>query len=299
MRPTLYAPPEDLTAYVECFWTMEAGRDDIGATLGTFANGKSGILFQDCDGRSGLGPSTAHEQPFTNGDVPTSLLYGKRTVPSHTFTTRPFVLTGVVFTPQALSTLLNIQPDDITNAPVSLKDVFSDTIGDTLRESRSQQERLALLTQFVRARIKRARREDLLVAESLRLIHRASRSIRVGQLLKCLRISERQFEKRFVRATGVSPHQYIRIARFREVIRLMKTTRFDRLSDLAYHLSYADQSHFIKDVKTFSGFTPKRLCEIVRTCVDLPCGLIPARHSMPLLEDHSTTVFYNHATTSW
>jgi hypothetical protein len=38
----------------------------------------------------------------------------------------------------------------------------------------------------------------------------------------------------------------------------------------------ADQSHFIKDVKEFSGFTPTQLCQIVRTCVDLPCGLIPA-----------------------
>jgi hypothetical protein len=29
-------------------------------------------------------------------------------------------------------------------------------------------------------------------------------------------------------------------------------------------------------VKEVSGFTPSRLCQIVRTCIDLRCGLIPA-----------------------
>lgn len=277
MGPTLYAPPEDLTEYVECFWTMEAGQEDIGSTVGTFANGKSGILFQHWDGRSGLGPPGARESPFTNGDVPTSLLYGKSTAPSHTFTKGPVRLAGVVFTPQALSTLLNLQPAEITNAPVILADASCANIGDRLLNARSQQEQLVLLTQFLRARVDHARPEDLLVTESLRLIHRDIRLRRVHQLLKCLKVSERQFERRFIRATGVSPHQYIRVARFQEAIRLMKTARFSHLCDLAYDLSYADQSHFIKDVKEFSGFTPRRLCEIVRTCVDLPCGLIPAR----------------------
>jgi AraC-like DNA-binding protein len=128
----------------------------------------------------------------------------------------------------------------------------------------SQHERLTLLIQFLRARVDRARPEDLLVAESLRMIHRNIRSIRVPHLLKWLKISERQFQRRFIRATGVSPHQYIRVGRFQEAVRLMKTSRFNRLSDLAHHLSYADQSHFIKDVKEFSGFTPARLSEIIR-----------------------------------
>jgi AraC-like DNA-binding protein len=275
MGPTLYAPPEDLAAYVECFWTMDAGHEDIGSTVGTFANGKSGILFQHSDGRSGLGPSAAYECPSTAGDIPTSMLYGKSTAPHHSVAKARVTFTGVVFTPQALSTLFNLQPAELTNASVMLADVSSD-VGDALLNTACQQERLALLTEFLRARLGRARPEDLMVAESLSLIHRDIRSTRVPQLLKCLKVSERQFERRFIRATGISPHQYIRVARFQEAVRLMKTTRFPHLSDLAYHLSYADQSHFIRDVKEFSGFTPRRLREIVRTCV-APCGLIPAQ----------------------
>jgi AraC-like DNA-binding protein len=99
-------------------------------------------------------------------------------------------------------------------------------------------------------------------------------SIRVPQLLKRLHVSERHLERGFLRALGVSPHQYIRILRFREALHLMRAGQFDRLSDVAYDLNYVDQSHFIKDTKALSGYTPGQLVTAVDAGVDLPCALI-------------------------
>jgi len=82
--------------------------------------------------------------------------------------------------------------------------------------ARGHHERVARLSEFLRAHIDGSGAEDLLVTESLPLIQKGIRSIRVPQLLKRLNVSERQFERRFVRAVGVSPHHYIRIVRFQE-----------------------------------------------------------------------------------
>jgi AraC-like DNA-binding protein len=114
------------------------------------------------------------------------------------------------------------------------------------------------------------------VTETLGLIRSDIQSIRVPRLLKRLNVSERQLERRFLRAIGVSPHHYIRILRFRKALQWMKTNQFDRLSDIAYDLNYVDQSHFIKDIKAFSGCTPKGLIETVHASLDLPCALIVA-----------------------
>ena len=133
---------------------------------------------------------------------------------------------------------------------------------------------------FLRAHVDGAGPEDVLVTESLRLIQNGIRSIRVPHLLKCLKVSERQFERRFVRAIGVPPHQYIRIVRFREALRLLRANRFERLSDVAYDLNYVDQSHFIKDVKAFAGYTPTSLVETIRAGIDLPCAVDPRRRHM-------------------
>jgi len=62
---------------------------------------------------------------------------------------------------------------------------------------------------------------------------------------------------------GLSPQFYIRVKRFSEAIRLMQTGRYERLTDVAHSLNYYDQSHFTRDIKAFSGITPKSLFQKV------------------------------------
>jgi AraC-like DNA-binding protein len=245
-----------------------------------FATGVSGILFQHHNGRPALG-ATAAGHPVSNGGCPTSFVFGKRTRPSHTFSKGPFGLTGVVFTPQGLNTLLNTHPRHLNDGSVQLNEFSRENIGEQLLNARSDRERVARLNDFLHEHIDGSGSEDALVAESLRLIQTRIRSIRVPQLLKCLNVSERQLERRFVRAIGVSPHQYIRIVRFQEAVRRIKANQFERLSDVAYDLNYVDQSHFIKDIKAFSGYTPTELVKTVQIGIGLPCALILARTDEP------------------
>ncbi len=283
MQPTVYQPHGAITRFVEYFWTCECRQDDAVVTLQTFANVVSGIIFQHHNGRSALGPTLMRRHLAGNGDVPTSFVYGKRTQPNQTFATGPFALTGVVFKPQGLSTLLNIHPAQVNNGPIALDEFGKKSIGEELLNARSQHERLVRLSEFLRAHVDASQPEDALVTGGLDLIHQGIHSIRVPRLLDSLGISERQFERRFVRAVGVSPHHYIRIVRFQEAVRRIKTYQFERLSDLAYDLNYADQSHFIKDIKQFSGCTPTTLVQSVQTCIELPCALILApRTSLPV-----------------
>jgi len=275
MEPTVYWPRGDLARFVDYFWTFEWNPSDGGRTLKMFATGVSGILFQHHDGRPALGARMA-ERDGGRGGCPTSFVYGKRTRPSQTFSRGAFGLTGVVFRPQGLSTLLHTQPICLSDGSVALDDFSRERIGEQLLNARGPHERVARLGAYLRARVDGSGPEDDLVTESLRLIRRGIRSVRVPQLLKRLNVSERQFERRFVRAVGVSPHHYIRIMRFQEALRLMKARRFDKLSDVAYDLNYVDQSHFIKDMKAFSGYRPTDLVQTVQDGISLPCGLIVA-----------------------
>jgi len=90
-----------------------------------------------------------------------------------------------------------------------------------------------------------------------------SGSIHVKDVLAYVHLSERQFERRFTQTVGLSPHVYIRVKRFNEAIRLIKTGQFERLTDVAYALNFSDQSHFIRDIKAFSGMTPTSLSQQV------------------------------------
>ena len=60
---------------------------------------------------------------------------------------------------------------------------------------------------------------------------------------------------------GLSPQFYIRVKRFKAAIKLMKTRQFMKLTEIAYALDFHDQSHFIRDIRAFSGLTPKSVSQ--------------------------------------
>jgi AraC-like DNA-binding protein len=261
-------------------WTLQSPEDGV-RTLELVATDVSGILVQHENGRSALTRTTRTQSSIDN-DIPKAFVYGKRTQPAQLLARGAFELTGIVFRPEALHVLLRLEPADINNGPVNVDDLFACHLEDQLMSAKTARERLTVLVGCLEARVVQRLPVDDLVSESVRLIRTEVRSIRIPPLLKCLGISERQFERRFFREVGVSPHHYLRILRFQEAVRLLRDGVFDKMSDLASELNYCDQSHFIKEMKEFSGHTPTALLEAVRGAVQLPCALmLGSRRGLP------------------
>lgn len=173
---------------------------------------------------------------------------------------------GVELKPQALNTLFGIDVAELSNGLVELNALSGGNLNEQLLNAKGPRDQIALLTRFLTAKARTGRREDTLVTQSLRLIDENVGSMHVRNLLKCLSVSERQFERRFARAVGVPASFYLRVVRFQETVRLMQAGRFERLTDIAYDLGYTDQSHFIKDIKEFTGSTPRDLSHAVEEC---------------------------------
>ena len=58
---------------------------------------------------------------------------------------------------------------------------------------------------------------------------------------------------------GMSPSQYAKVIRINNAFKLKETSEKSTLTQIAYQLGYFDQSHFIKDFKSITNFTPKIL----------------------------------------
>jgi AraC-like DNA-binding protein len=257
MKSDVVPIPEPLKAYVECIRLTQHDGEN-GLAINVCLNGLPGIVFQHHEGRSPVENITTRSGRA--GDIPTLFVYGQTTQPgvmNHKKT--PFVAAQVVLKPHALHSLLGVNAAVLTNSVVDLRELAAGELNMRLMEARHAQECLALMFDFLLARGKQAQTHDRLVEESLRLIQQNIGYITVKHLLECLHLSERQFEKRFSQAVGVPPQFYIRVKRFNEAIRLMKTRRFKKLTEVAYSLNFYDQSHFIHDIKAFSGLTPKSL----------------------------------------
>jgi AraC-like DNA-binding protein len=268
------SPRAALSPYIEYFWSVKCDEVCL-LTLELFASDISGILVQHHDGQSVL-RRLGLPQRSNGSHIPNAFVYGKRTEPEQLVARGPFELSGAIFRPQALHALLNSNPSVFNNKCVSIDELFDSRLQGQLLDARSALARLVLLEDRLSTRVAGESSDDELVNEGVRLLREQLCTIRIPRLLTHLKLSERQFERRFKRAVGVSPHHYLRILRFRGAVHFLRERRHERMADLASELGYADQSHFIKEVKTFSGYTPTALSETIRASIDLPYGVMSA-----------------------
>lgn len=68
--------------------------------------------------------------------------------------------------------------------------------------------------------------------------------------------SQKHFINLFKEQVGVLPKQYLKIMRFQKAIVEIENRDIIHWSDFAPEHGYYDQSHFINEFKSFSGFTP-------------------------------------------
>ena len=256
---TILPPPEILKNDVECFRIAEyTGEEEVAINVSPSA--VPGIVFQQNNGQSALENIIIHSGRITC--PPPLFLYGAGTEPSVMHYKRgSSTTTQVIFKPHALKTLIGIDASRLSDGWAELYEFSAKDLQVQLIEARNVQECVILLTTFLVARFKQAKTRDTLVEESLRFIHQNRSSLQVKDVLDYVHLSERQFERRFMQTVGLSPQSYIRVKRFHEAIRLIKTRQFERLTDIACALNYSDQSHFIRDIKAFSGMTPTSLAQ--------------------------------------
>jgi len=194
--------------------------------------------------------------------VPTLFLHGMGGEPSvMRFTAGPFSTIQVVFKPHALYSVFHIDSSTLHGGFWMPHEFGGDYLTTQLISARSDGERITILSEFLIGKLEQGVRRDELVEASLACIHERIETISVPELAESFNISQRQFEKRFLKVVGMPPKLYIRIKRVNEALHLIRSGRYERLSDVAYALNFYDQSHFVHEIKTFSWVTPTGIAQ--------------------------------------
>lgn len=255
------APPEVLERDVECF-ILNRFSGNRRLEIKVFSNGIPGIVFHHKEGHPAI--ESIQTQSGRKTSPPCLFVCGSGTESSlMRFEKGSYTVVQVILKPHALKTLLGINALALKNQAVELNEFSTEDLNEQLLNAPDENTQVSLLSGFLVSKLQQANTRDDLVEESLSLIHKSKGAINVRALAKYLDLSERQFERRFSQTVGLSPLSYIRVRRFNEAMRLMKTGAYNRLIDIAYALNFHDQSHFIREIKSFTGITPKSLSQSV------------------------------------
>lgn len=130
-------------------------------------------------------------------------------------------------------------------------------IGERLQEAGSLAHRALIVETWLNRRID-TRAPDP-IAWAARRMEACHGGVRVADLAAAADLGERQFERRFTTAVGVSPKRYTRILRFRAALRLKGEEAESGWAAIAQAAGYVDQAHMIHEFRALSGETPEQL----------------------------------------
>ncbi|HYG19015.1 MAG TPA: helix-turn-helix domain-containing protein [Ohtaekwangia sp.] len=167
---------------------------------------------------------------------------------------------GVKFHPYGLSCFTRLPQDALLNASADMRDLFpagDDYLTEKLFHARHVQERVRLIEQHFISLLRQIRflQQPDLLREAVERINRLNGQARIADLARSLYTTRRELERKFKSGIGISPKQLSGICKFKQVMTTWKN--FNSLTELALAAGYYDQSHFIKDFKSFAGEKPK------------------------------------------
>ncbi|MFD1142407.1 helix-turn-helix domain-containing protein [Larkinella insperata] len=220
-----------------------------------FADGCPGIFFQQSE--QGL---SLNEDYYSSLSV---FLYGQTLKPVHMTTGGRFRILIFLLHPYAIRPLLGIKADELTDTCFDLGPLPT-LSGVPLLEGLSHTDSVTEQAETIASCLLRMLqlnhpKADRMLDFAVSRIQVSNGHTSLPELQKTLAVSERTFERRFEQYVGISPRLFARICRFQSTLRQLNSRSYEKLSDVAFDNGYADQSHFIRSFKEFTGFSPLNL----------------------------------------
>ncbi len=110
--------------------------------------------------------------------------------------------------------------------------------------------------------------KNSLLEEVIHLTNSSHGTLSLANLCNMVKQRERKIYRLFREKLDVNPKEYMRICRFRYSLEVIKNSKMETLTAIAYEAGFHDQCHFIKEIKFFTGVTPKLLSSNVRIIQD-------------------------------
>lgn len=175
-------------------------------------------------------------------------------------------LFSISFHPQGLMKFFNIPLNKAYNQNIPLKyidKVLEKELFPRMQDAETFEQRVEIInTHFTGMLAKNyANFEFQRVSHIVNTIKSSKGLIDVDSLSREACLSRKQLERVFTKHIGSTPKQYLKTVRLQLSLQIKCKDKYRNLTQLAYDCGYYDQSHFINEFKTQTGYTPRQYFE--------------------------------------
>ena len=249
MRLSRFSPCEQLQPFIKEYLIIESEQE----VSNTILPDTSLVMSFRYDGE------IWHKEGNIEALLPVTVISGLRK------STRNYTYSGktanllVVFGEGGLSAFSALPAHELFSYSVETENIFQSSLLNEMIErlnaAASHPGRIEIMESFLIGHL-RSGKPDELIGNAIQLIKQQHGIVKIRELACSLHISQDAFEKRFRSRVGSSPKQFASIIRLRHIIETVKD--YHSLTDACYEAGYFDQSHFIRDFKSFTGSSPSQ-----------------------------------------
>lgn len=253
MNYQTFEPGNDLSPYIRCYWTLESPAEAMPEKQTIVPDGCMEMIFHYGDLYKQYRAGSGFIQPRC-------FVIGQLTQPLEIEPTGETGIFSVRFHPNGFLPFATMPIKQMENTAISLEKLFGadgTEMEQNLLSAITTVERIKQVETFLLNRLTDSNTIDRMVKLTVDTIMAANGQLSVNELSRQTHISRRQLERRFSSVIGLSPKQLSKIIRLQAMIAALLSDDTANFTTLAHHNEYYDQSHFIKDFKEFTGFTPK------------------------------------------
>lgn len=236
---------------------LETDETDTKKKLPFYADGFAGIVYS-----KSVNPF--YQQP-KGKKLSDFYLCGQTVEPITLDVNGAFKLICIRLYPFAVRMLLGVDPKVLKDDCYDLRlveNVDTQHTLEKLKQLEDWSDIVEVLAEYFNELLKNASiNPDYRIKLATNLILNANGAISIKKLREKLYVTERTLERHFLKEIGVTAKQFAKIIQFRSAMKQMTETDYINLTEIGYGSGFADQSHFIRSFKKYTGKTPKKFLQ--------------------------------------
>lgn len=247
-----YKPNRHLSRYIECFWSAYAERPPFRDRESLIPDGTIELMFNFGDD---------YDQFLSNRKVPVkgSHIIGIRKHALVISQTKRQDFFCIRFKPGGTYPFFKIPVHLFSNNFYSLQEIFGNEfreLEEQLYEAKDNDERIRLTEKFLMYLLQSG------AGDKYRFVNVCTRHLLseetagINGLARRFNTNYKALERKFNDVIGLTPSELLGINRFNNAVMTLYSCKYDSMTGVAYACGYYDQSHFIREFRRLTGYTP-------------------------------------------
>lgn len=251
-----YKPCQQLSVFVECFWSAKADQPPFKEQESLIPDGTIELMFNFGDNYSQV----------INGQmqlIKGSHIIGIRKNTLFISQTNNQDFFSIRFKPGGFYPFFRVPAYQFANGFYQITDLFShnlSTLENQLFEAANNMKRVEIAEHFLLQKLINSPQDSAFVRMCIKRLQTNS-SCSIEHLTKHFNTNYKTIERKFLEVIGLTPSKLMSINQFNQAIHAMYSCQYKSLAEISYASGYYDQSHFIRQFKKLTSVTPRQFLE--------------------------------------